>query len=192
MIDARPHRRLLCIKFAALALLGGCAGPGGLGGPPRITLSRGEIARLLDRQFPQDRRLLEVLDVRLESPQVHLLAERNRLAAGLDLNVRERLLGGRWNGRLEFDAALRWVARDHTLRLFQARVSDLRLVSAGAEARTPAERLGAALVERVLEDMVLYTLPAERAETLRASGVAPDSVAVTERGVEITFSAAAR
>jgi hypothetical protein len=175
-----------------LPWLGGCAGLGGFGGPPRITLSRDEIARLLDRQFPQDRRLLEVLDVTLQAPQVRLLQERNRLAAVLDLAVRERLLGGRWQGRLEFDAALRWEPRDRTLRLFQARVSDLQLLSAGAELRTPAERLGAALAERVLEDMVLYTLPAERAESLRASGVAPTGVAITERGVEITLSPAAR
>lgn len=192
MIASRPRRRLLCINLAALVWLSGCAGLQGLGGPPRVTLSRDEIARLLDRQFPRDRRLLEVLDVTLQAPQVRPLPERNRLAAVLDLGVRERVLGGRWKGRLEFDAALRWEPRDRTLRLFQARVSDLQLLSAGAEVRTPAERLGAALAERVLEDMVLYTLPAERAEALRAAGVAPAAVAVTERGVEITFSAAAR
>ena len=40
--------------------------------------------------------------------------------------------------------------------------------------------------------MVLYTLPAERAEALLARGVVPAEVAVTARGVEITFAAAAR
>lgn len=189
MISTRPNRRLLCINLAAGALLGGCAH---FGGPPRIILDADDIARLLDRQFPQDRRVLDVLDVTLQAPQVRLLADRNRLAAELDIGVRERLLGGRWKGQLDFDAALRWEPRDRTLRLHQARVSDLRLAGAVAEARTPAERLGAALVERVLEDMVLYTLPAERAEAYRASGVAPAGVAITARGVEITFSAAAR
>jgi hypothetical protein len=189
MMPTRRSRRLLCINLAAAAWLAGCAN---LGGPGRITLDTDDIARLLDRQFPQDRRVLDVLDVTLQAPKVRLLPERNRLAAVLDIGVRERLLGGRWKGQLDFDAALRWEARDRTLRLFQARVSDLQLASAGAEVRTPAERLGAALIERVLEDMVLYTLPAERAEALRASGVAPTGVAVTARGVEITLSAAAR
>lgn len=177
---------------AAWAVFGasGCAGL--LGPPDRITLGPDELARRLDRQFPQDRRVLDVLDVTLRSPQVRLKPEQNRLAADLEIGVRERLLGGRWNGTLAFDSALRWEARDLTLRLDQPRVSDLRLVSAGGDARTPAERLGAALVERVLEGLVLYTLPAERAESLRAAGVMPSSVAVTARGVEITLSPVAR
>lgn len=176
----------------AWAVLGasGCAGL--LGPPDRITLGPDELARLLDRQFPQERRVLEVLDVTLRSPQVRLKPAQNRLAADLEIGVRERLLGGRWNGTLAFDSALRWEVRDRTLRLDQPRVSDLRLVSAGGDVRTPAERLGAALVERVLDGLVLYTLPAERAESLRAAGVVPSGVAVTARGVEITLSPAAR
>lgn len=39
---------------------------------------------------------------------------------------------------------------------------------------------------------MLYTLPVERAESLRASGVTPTGVAITARGVEITLSAATR
>ena len=190
MIAAPSRRRLLLINVCCFTtLVAACAG---LEGPRRITLGEADIGRLLDRQFPQDRRMLEVLDVTMSAPQVRLIAERNRLGAVLDIAVRERLFGGRWKGQLDFDAALRWEPRDRTLRFFQARVGDLRLVSAGPELRTPAERLGAALVERALEDMVLYTLPAERAEALLARGVVPAEVAVTARGVEITFAAAAR
>lgn len=189
MMPTAENRRLLCIKLAAMVCLAGCAD---LAGPQRITLSADDVARLLDRQFPQERRVLEVLDVTLQAPTVRLLADRNRLAAVLDVGVRERLLGGRWKGRLDFDAALRWEPRDRTLRLSQVRVADLQLTSTGAEVRTPAERLGAALAERVLEDLVLYTLPADRAEALRASGVAPAGAAITTRGVEITLSPAAR
>lgn len=192
---SRPSRRRDFVQLAAgglagAALLAGCAGL--LGPPERITFGPDEIARWLDRQFPQDRRVLEVLDVTLRAPQLRLQPERGRLAAVLDVGVRERVLGGRWSGTLEFDSALRWEPRDRTLRLAQARVADLRLVSPGAEARTAAERLGAALAERVLEDLVLYTLPAERAEALRAAGVVPAGVAVTARGVEITLSPAPR
>jgi len=187
---ARLKRRALLVA-ACLPALAGCAG---LGGPPRVVLGSGDLARLLDRQFPQDRRLLEVFDVTLQAPRVQLQPERNRLAAVLDLGVRERVLGGRWNGQLAFDSALRWEPRDRTLRLHQARVADLKLVSAGAETRTAAERLSAQLVERVLEDLVLYTLPAERAEALRAAGMASDAatVSITSRGVEVTFSSPVR
>lgn len=168
----------------------------GLGGPPRLTFTQADIARALERQFPQDRRMLEVLDVTMRSPQVRLLAERNRVAAVLDIAVHERLLGGRWSGRLDFDAALRWEAGDRTLRLHQVRVAELRSTdprpgapgfpgtvstlgaNAAGPAATPAagpldtrgtlERLGAALAERALEDLAIYTLPPERADALRA------------------------
>lgn len=178
------------VALGALVGLTGLAGCAGMFGPPdRITLTGDEITRLLDRRFPQERRVLEVLDATLSAPQVRLLPDRNRLTAVLDIAVRERLLGGRWKGTLSFDSALRWEPRDRTLRLSQARVADLRLASTAAgDARTAAERLGAALAERVLEDIVLYTLPTERADALRAAGVAPSAVAVTARGVEITLS----
>jgi hypothetical protein len=188
MNAAPTRRRLLLVNLGSACLMAACAG---LTGPPRVTISLDEIHRLLARQFPQERRMLDVLEVTMNAPRVRMLAEQNRLAAVLDLAVRERVLGGRWLGRLDFDAALRWEPRDRTLRLAQVRVADLKLTSAAPEARTPAERLGALLAERVLEDMVLYTLSAERAEALRASGVAPGAVVVTPRGVEITFAQAA-
>lgn len=190
--NAAARRRLVsgAVHVGGLVALAGAAGCAGVFGPPgRITFTADEIARLLDRRFPQERRVLEVLDATLGAPRVRLLPDRNRLAAVLDLAVRERLLGGRWAGTLSFDTALRWEPRDGTLRLAQARVADLRLAGGAADgAQTPAGRLGAALVERVLDDLVLYTLPAERAGTLRAAGVAPSAVAVTARGVEITLS----
>lgn len=189
MIPADLRRRALSIHLPLVVLLGACAA---LQGPPRVTLSERDISRLLQRQFPQERRALEVFDVTLRAPQVRLLADRNRLGATLELDVRERLFGGRWSGQLEFDAALRWEPNDRTLRFSQPRVNDLKATSAGADVRTPVERLGAALAERVLEDMVLYTLPAERAEALRAAGRVPAGVAVTPAGVEITFSTATR
>jgi hypothetical protein len=189
MIAPSSHRRLFLVSAAAAALGAACAG---LDGPQRITFTLADIGRLLERQFPQDRRVLEVLDVTMNTQLVRLITERNRIGALLDVNVRERVLGGRWSGKLDFDAALRWESRDSTLRLFQARVADLKLTSAGPDVRTPAERLGAALAERALEDMVLYTLPAERAEALRALGVAPGAVLVTSRGVEVTFAPASR
>jgi hypothetical protein len=207
-MNRRPEpgrRNLLTVISAAAAagtvpvLFSGCAG---LAGPPRITLTAAEITQLLERQFPQDRRFGEVLDVTLQAPRVRLVADKNRLAAVLDLAVRERVLGGRWTGRLDFDSALRWEPRDQTLHFVQPRVADLQLTSqsgtagstgsGGGDLRTPAERLGAALVERVLEDMVLYTLSGQRAEALRALGVTPGRVEVTPRGVEITFTAASR
>ena len=187
-------RRRLIIAASGLTLAG-CAV---LDRDGTVTLSEREINRLIERRFPIERRLLEVFDVSVSAPRVSLLPDRNRLAALLDLQARERILGSQWGGRLDFDSQLRWEASDQSLRLHQVRVQDLAL-GAGAgglgAARSVAERLGAAVAERMLEDLSLYTLPPERAarvERLRRAGQAPVAVAVTARGVEITLSDPAR
>lgn len=179
------RRRLLeCLSGLALLSLGACAG---LVGPPTVTLSEAEIAQLMARSFPLDRSLLDVFDVTVSAPRVRLLTERKRLAAVVGVQARNRLLGLSWQGQLDFDAALRWDASDQTVRLVQVRVQDLAFADPGALNRSAAERLGAALAERVLEGSAIYRLPAERAAQLRAKGHVPGSVDVTWRGLEIAF-----
>ena len=48
-------------------------------------------------------------------------------------------------------------------------------------------RLGPALAEKVLEDLAIYRLGAERSTRLREAGLTPGAVTVTARGVEITL-----
>jgi len=178
------NRRSLIAVGAATALsLSGCAG---LFGPPVITLTQADIERLLQRQFPVERRLLEAFEVSVERPQVRLLADRNRLAAVIDVQVRDRLLGGSWAAQLAFDALLRWEPRDQTVRLAQVRVQDL-VLGPSAPVRSITERIGALVVERVLEDLMLYRLAPERAADLQRRGLQPGAVNVTPRGAEITF-----
>ncbi len=172
-----------------LLLLGACAG---IGGPHVITLSEADLQRQLERNFPLDRRVLDAFDVSLTAPRVRLLSTQNRLAVSVDIGTRERVLGGRWQGVLAFDTALRWEPSDQSVRLTQVRVQDFTLHNSQTAARNAAERLGGALVERVLEEMQLYRLTPERTADLRRRGVAPGAVTVTARGVEITLTALPR
>lgn len=177
---------------AALSLVG-CAG---LGGPPTVTISAGELEQIVERSFPIDRRFLEMLDVSVKSPKVSLLPERNRVAVVLGVRARDRVFANNWQGQLSFDAALRWESADQSLHLTQVRVQDLALDNPGAATRTAAERMGGALAERVLEDMSLYRLTPEKLAQLQSSaglpGLAPSAVTVTSRGVEITFAPVAK
>lgn len=169
---------------AAVIALAGCSTM--LDGPQRFTLDESELQRLLERQFPLDRRMLDVLDVTMNTPRLRLLPESNRLATELEVSSRDRVFGSRFGGKLAFDAALRYEPSDQSLRLAQVRVNDLQISGIGAQSQTVA-RLGAVLAERVLEDFSLYRLPPERAATLQRAGVRPASVAVTRRGVEVTL-----
>lgn len=172
------------LGVGGLASLAGCAGGFGT---PGIALSQRELQALLESRFPVDRRLLEVFDVQLRGPRVALLPERNRIALELAIGTRDRLRRQAFEGRLAFDSELRWSAAERSLRLAQVRVNDFTLDAAGRGERSGAERLGGALVERLLDELVVYTLPAERAEALRAQGLTPGAVNVTGRGVEVTL-----
>lgn len=200
--EVRRSVAAAAVGWLATALTG-CVG---LFGPPTITITQRELDRRVAREFALQRRVLGVVDLTLS--MARLLPERNRLAATLDLGARDRLVGSRWTGRLDFDAEPRWDPGDRSVRLAQVRVQDLRLDGAAPAAgttpmtanngtdsdtaRSAFERLGGAVNERLLEGGRVYTLPADRAEQMRQSGYAPSRVSVTDRGIEIGFERVAR
>ena len=202
------RRHLLQTTLATLpaAALWGCAG---LGGPTVITLSEADLAVLIARSFPMQRRLLEMFDVQLNAPQLRLMPASNRLSVGLALTTQDRFFGNSGRGTLTFDAALRYEPRDASVRLNQVRVQNLGFeasalppplrtpapsASGGATVQPapppvgPLARLGNALAEQALENLVIYSVPAERQASLRQLGLQPGAVTVTSRGVEISFA----
>lgn len=194
-------RRRLALVGLGGALLGGLAGCAGLGGPQVITLGQADLDRLLARKFPMTRRVLELLDVTLSAPRLQLLPERNRIAVALALASQERVTGQAGLAQLQFDSALRYEPRDATLRLTQVRVQQLSLEigiplaaakpsAAGPGASGWLSRLGQSLVQTALDDLALYSVPAERLADLRRLGLAPGAITVTARGVEITLTRA--
>lgn len=198
------HAATLALPTAPLLWLTGCAG---LGGPTVITLGESELGLLINRAFPMQRRLFELLDVTLAAPAVRLQPERNRLAVSLDIAAQERLFSKAAKGRLAFDSALRYDSGDGTVRLQQVRVSQLSMEGGApipgalAAALPPApptaaasapgslsQRMGQALAERMLENQSIYKFSAERLASLRQMGLEPGAVTVTARGVEITLA----
>lgn len=171
----------------ALVLLSGCAS---LVVPRSITLDEPELQRLVERRFPQERRFLEVLDVTVETPRMGVLGERHKLATALEVRVRERLSGRQWHARMALDSALRYEPGDQTLRLRDVRVNEFKVDDGHAGTSAQAERVSSLVAEKLLEDLVIYRLPADKLEQLRRLGVAPGAVSITSRGVEIMLAAA--
>ena len=215
----RRHALIALTAPASGLLTGLLVGCAGLGGPTVITLSEAEIAALIQRSFPLTRRVLEVFDVQLQAPQLRLLPEQNRLSADLTLSTQDRLFGRTARGQLLFDSALRYDARDATVRLTQVRVQQVTLSAGSTAAGTvpplaakptppqspdlpldpaptlgpssplgPSARLGSVLAERVLDDLVIYRVPADRLASLRQLGLQPGAVTITSRGLEITLA----
>ena len=172
-------RRLACLLALLLAA---CAS-----GPRTITLGEPELARLIEKQFPFERRVFEVIDVRVVAPRVKLLPESNRVATELDITTEERIFGRSQHGLLAMDYALRYDEAAQAVRLSDVRVGRLQLDGVSAQAQASANRLGAALAEMMLQDMVIYRFKPEDLDRAQGRGLRPGAVTVTSRGVEITL-----
>lgn len=159
-----------------------------MGGPRNVTLTHADLQRLVERQFPHQRRLLELVDVTVARPTLRLLPGRNRVGTELDLSATERLSGRTVRGSLALDYALRYEPSDASVRMSQVQVQDARLDLGSGPLSPSGARVGALLAERMLDDFVLYRADARLFELLQRAGVASADVAVTARGVEIRFA----
>lgn len=177
-------RRTLLLTALGAASMIGCASVD----PRNVTLSQGELQALLERQFPRQQRLMELLDVSLTKPSVRLVPERNRIATALDVTASERLSGRALRGSLAIEHALRFEPSDATVRLAKVKVDAVQLELAGTPLSGQAARLGAMLAERLLDDFVIYRVAEDKRELLARAGVNNADVAVTSRGVELRFA----
>jgi hypothetical protein len=172
-----------CAGMAMLILLAACASLD----PRQVTLSAAEVQTAVERQFPRQQRVMELLDVSLANPVVKLLPERNRLATTMDLVASERLSGRALRGSFAIDHSLRFEPSDATVRLANVKVDDMKLELAGTPLTGQAGRLGALLAKRVLDDFVIYRVSDERRQSMARAGVTKADVAVTSRGIELRF-----
>ncbi len=179
----RSRRTLLLAAMLAASMIG-CASLD----PRNVTLSEAELQALLERQFPRQQRLMELLDVSLTKPSVRLVPERNRIATALDVTAAERLSGRALRGSLAIEHALRFEPSDATVRLAKVKVDAMQLELAGTPLSGQAARLGAVLAERLLDDLVIYRVGDDKRELLARAGVNNADVAVTSRGVELRFA----
>lgn len=164
------RRWWLLIPVLALA---GCAH-----GPRVVSISAQELSDRLARDFPVDRRLLEVFDVRVSAPRVRTDPGSNRVRAEFQLQALDRLGGGRLDTRLAVISGLRWEPRDRTLRLERV---DLDLPARADRDQARVQRIGLALASLMFEDHVLWRAPAD-------STLAVQRITVTSSGLELTLA----
>lgn len=179
-------RRALCAgALAGIALgLGACAGAG----PRTVELSQARLQELVARRFPVDRRLLDAIDLTLDSPRVGLHPEANRISVEVAL----RAHGGgpiqtRMSGSLLVSESLRFEPSDNTVRLVDVQVERFVIDGLPASWQRQLDRIGKPLARGLLEDQVLYTLRPKDVAALEGRGLRPGDLRVTASGVEITL-----
>ncbi|HEX6705754.1 MAG TPA: hypothetical protein VF169_13405 [Albitalea sp.] len=156
--------------------------------PRTMTFSEADIARMLEQHSPFQRRLMEVLDVRVLHPTVRLLAGSNRLASTFDVSATERVSRTTLGGRIAIEYGLRYDDAEKAIRITQVRVNSLELDNVSPEKRAGIRNLGSLIGENMLDDAVLYRFKPSDLKNAEGRGYKPGSVTVTSRGVEVTLA----
>lgn len=182
------NRRTLALALPACFAAAWLAGCAGLGGPRNVSVSLADLQNVIDRQYPNQRRVLEVIEITVARPVLRLLPERNRIGTDLDLVASERLSGRAARGSLSLDYALRYEPSDASVRLSQVRVQEARLDLGNGPLSPSGARIGALLAERLLDDFPIYRADPERLKTIQRLGIAAADIVVTARGIDIRFA----
>jgi hypothetical protein len=134
--------------------LGGCAS---WLGPQEIEIPVSRLQNSVEAKFPLNERYLDLFDVSLTRPRLSLQTASDRLVLALDARVAPPLLKKPWQGELVVSGGLRIDAARRAVMLADPRLENIRLDAATGGYTTRLARLGTALAEDLLSDMVLYT-----------------------------------
>jgi len=171
--------------LALLALLSGCAG---LLGSHDVDISESQLALLLARQFPMERKVLEVIDLTITNPQLTLIPQGNRVGTELDVAAVDRLFGNTASAHVRLDYGLRFQPSDHTIRMTQVRVRELTLASGSGNLHGAAQRIGGLVAEGALENLVIYRMKPAQADEMDRLDLVASPITVTPQGLHMTIA----
>lgn len=171
--------------LALLALLSGCAG---LLGTHDVDISESQLTLLVARQFPMERKVMEVIDVDITNPVLTLIPQDNRVGTELDIAAVDRLFGNSATAHIKLDYGLRFQLSDHTIRMTQVRVRELTLASGSSNLHGAAQRLGGLVAEGALENLVLYRMKPAQADEMDRLDLVASPITVTTQGLHMSVS----
>jgi hypothetical protein len=182
---AAGRRALIAAAALAAAALAGCAG---LVGTRTVSLSEAQLDQQLAKQFPMERKVLEIVNLTVTNPQLHLLPDSNRIATEVDIAAVERLSGSHAQGHLKLDYGLRFDPAEHAIRMTDVHVRDLQLESGSGTLHGAAQRLGTLVAENALENLVLYRMKPAQADEMDRLGLQASPIRVSPDGISMTIS----
>ena len=190
----RRYRRRRVLRAASVAgalcagvlgLLSGCAS---LIGTHDVDISESQLSVLMARQFPMERKVMEVIDLNITNPVLTLIPQANRVGTELDVTAIDRVFGSTALGHVRLDYALRFQPSDHTIRMTQVRVRELTLSSGSSNLHGTAQRIGGLVAENALENLVLYRMKPAQADEMDRLNLVASPITVTPQGLHMSVS----
>ena len=171
--------------LALLALLSGCAG---LIGSHDVDISESQLTLLLARQFPMERKVMEVVDLSITNPVLTLIPQGNRIGTELDVAAIDRLFGNTASAHVKLDYGLRFQPSDHTIRMTQVRVRELTLASGSSNLHGAAQRIGGLVAEGALENLVIYRMKPAQTDEMDHLDLMTSPITVTPQNLHMSVS----
>ena len=168
-----------------LGVLSGCAS---LLGTHDVDISESQLTVLMARQFPMERKVMEVIDLNITNPVLTLIPQDNRVGTELDVTAVDRLFGSTALGHVKLDYSLRFQSSDHTIRMTQVRVRELSLSSGSNNLHGAAQRIGGLVAENALENLVLYRMKPAQADEMDRLNLVASPITVTPTGLHMSVS----
>lgn len=186
----RMNRRGLLTAIGLLAL-GEAAHSAAPDAPdqPGYKVSAEQLQRAVAQRFPRRYPVAGLFDLTVQTPQLRLLPELNRLASEMAVQAAGPMLGRSYSGVFDLDFALRYEASDRTLRAHRLRVNALRFAELPPDLSQLLNAYRQALAEQSLLEVVLHQLRPQDLVLPDAMGLQPGSITVTSDGLLIGFVA---
>ncbi len=186
------HRRgwgltlALAGMLAGAMLLSACSGM--RSGPRQVDISETRLLAMVAKQFPVQKKYLELFEVSLSEPQLRLMPEENRIGTRLNYAASTVLNSKNpWSGQLELSYGLRYQASDQTVRLDQVRMEGFQVAGVPAAYAQQLRGAGTQIAEVLLQDLVVHQLKPEDLRTVDGLGYQPGVLKVVPGGLRLTL-----
>lgn len=169
-----------------MTLLGACASRVAAA-QPRYVVSLERVQQAVASRFPLRLDVAGLFKLDLQTPQLRLVPEQNRLRSEMTIDAAGEALRHRYRGLFDLDFLLRYEPSDLTLRAYRPRVHVLHLERLPPRPAELLASIGPALAEEALHDLPLHQLQRQDLALPDAIGLEPDTVTVTADGLVIGF-----
>jgi len=154
---------------------------------PRYTISKAQLQTALAERFPVRYPVPGLLDLDLQSPQLQLLPDKNRVSAELAVQAAGPALQRSHTGSFALEFGLRYEPSDRSIRATQLRLQRLQFPTLQPNVVALLNAYAPALAEQSVQEVVLHQLQPKDLALADVMGLQPGSITVTEAGLVIGF-----
>jgi hypothetical protein len=154
---------------------------------PRYKISAGQLHASLSQRFPVRFGVPPLLQVQVSAPRLHLLPSRNLLGAALATQASGLQLQNLPEGEVDVVFALRYEARDQTVRAHEMEVLDVRWPGLPREAFDVLQRVLPTMAREGVGEVVLHKFSRRELALADTMGFEPEKMTVVDDGLLIVF-----